>query len=137
MNESGYTQKLIKAIHKARAGLCFKHTDAFRSNVPDMSVTNRHGTLWIEVKVVAWPVRFDYKNFREGQLVAMCQLEKENPKGIVYAVFVYGKPGLFYSRPSWLHDAIATRSDQGQSTLVTMDYFVSLVKEGELHATSH
>lgn len=60
MTESQFTVRLKRDLAAATGGLVLKHADRFTGGIPDLSVTVRGVTTWIEVKVdgnVATPLQ--------------------------------------------------------------------------------
>lgn len=74
MNEAYVTGKLAGALREGRAGKVFKHCDRVTSGIPDVSVTNGHGTCWLEVKLTRCP-RTTLSEIRVGQHAELQELE--------------------------------------------------------------
>jgi hypothetical protein len=54
MNEKTLVSALKKILHRELPGaVIFKHADAYTAGIPDLSVTWRGKTTWLEVKYVA------------------------------------------------------------------------------------
>jgi hypothetical protein len=88
MTESTITAKLVAAL-RATGAIVFKHSDRYRAGVPDLSVTNQHGTWWLEIKYQrgAW-ISFTKGEFPCHQLQQMFALEQQQPTRVLYAVAI-------------------------------------------------
>jgi hypothetical protein len=50
MTESKWTSQFVKSLRQHPGFVVLKHSDRFTAGVPDISVTYRDRTLWLEVK---------------------------------------------------------------------------------------
>lgn len=61
MIETQFTSKLVKALREGLGpdAIIFKHADGFTAGIPDITVTYRGYTMWIEAKLANNPKIFE------------------------------------------------------------------------------
>ncbi len=66
MKEGEVNRRLVKALRKELPGaVVFKHADQITAGVPDISVTWRRRTAWVEVKVIRQGKTFQSRGLQD------------------------------------------------------------------------
>jgi len=85
MNEASVTARLVQAVRSLPGFVVFKHNDAKTAGIPDVSVTARGLTTWIEVKVG------ETIEGRQVQEITMMRLDRASQGGAIYVLYSEGR----------------------------------------------